>query len=717
MSKKGHVIDDGLSLPKIGNYDGRSAVTSLVRDTKTKEVLSVGIDRKPKRGSKNLITSGAVFEALYGHTQEGRIGSGGGRTGDTVNNYTTVTQGASALKDLDDVNLTFPVTHDYLLAFDSSVNQWKARAETYKTATELLTAIKTVDGSGSGLDADYLDNLNGSYYLDYNNFVNTPDLSLKEDKANKGVANGYASLNGTGKVPAAQLPSYVDDIVEGATKADFPATGEASKVYIALDTNKSYRWSGSAYVEVSPSDVNSVNGYTGIITLSTSDIGEGTNLYFTDARAQNAVQSSLDAKVNKAGDTMTGVLNVPVLNVEGYGFTRFNFGTNHDIFLTYGSTGNLYARTYDGTNHSFNYRIWHEGNDSPLAKVSDNENVTGAWTFGSSVRLTSATAALRLNNVSTTNRDALTAAGGDFLFNSTQTKLNYFDSTAWQVVASEAYVDSKVPSTTDDLTEGTSNLYYTDARSRAAISAGGDLTYDSATGVMSYTDPDILTGDAATAGQVVYADGSGGITSESDMQFVDAGLVLNNTLDAEGTSEDWLVINARHPSSSTALGSSGDALSIGMALPSLGTYSSYEQTFRMTHKWSGTNAILDFALGNTTADRAVALTLDNSGNLTATGDVTAYSDRRIKDNIKSINNALNRVLKLKGRFFNRIDTEDSSRVHIGFIAQEIKEIVPEVVSVNESGYHSVNYQVLVALLAEAIKEQQTMIEDLKMNNY
>ena len=112
-------------------------------------------------------------------------------------------------------------------------------------------------------------------------------LALKEDAANKGVANGYASLDGAGKVPAAQLPSYVDDVLEYADLASFPVTGETGKIYIALDTNFTYRWTGSAYVDIT-GKVDSVAGKTGVVTLDTNDVTEGTNLYFTDARAKAA---------------------------------------------------------------------------------------------------------------------------------------------------------------------------------------------------------------------------------------------------------------------------------------------------------------------------------------------------------------------------------------------------------------------------------------------
>ncbi len=95
-----------------------------------------------------------------------------------------------------------------------------------------------------------------------------------ENTANKGVAGGYAGLDGTGKVPAAQLPSYVDDVIEGANLAAFPGTGETGKIYVALDTNIAYRWTGSTYLEIVASP-----GTTDAITEGS------TNKFFTNARA------------------------------------------------------------------------------------------------------------------------------------------------------------------------------------------------------------------------------------------------------------------------------------------------------------------------------------------------------------------------------------------------------------------------------------------------
>lgn len=74
-----------------------------------------------------------------------------------------------------------------------------------------------------------------------------------EDISRKGKAGGYASLGDDGKVPSSQLPSYVDDVMEFASKSKFPSHGEQGKIYVDLATENIYRWSGSTYTEISPS--------------------------------------------------------------------------------------------------------------------------------------------------------------------------------------------------------------------------------------------------------------------------------------------------------------------------------------------------------------------------------------------------------------------------------------------------------------------------------
>ena len=183
-----------------------------------------------------------------------------------------------------------------------------------------LTSIAALSGTFGLLKKT----ANNSYTIDTNTYltgITSGDVTTAlgftpENVANKGIANGYASLNGDGKVPSSQLPSYVDDVIEVSSYGTLPTTGETGKIYITLDTNKIYRWSGSVYVEVSSSAAvwggitgtlsaqtdlqNALNAKENTITagttaqyyrgdktfqtLDTSVVPEGSNLYFTDAR-------------------------------------------------------------------------------------------------------------------------------------------------------------------------------------------------------------------------------------------------------------------------------------------------------------------------------------------------------------------------------------------------------------------------------------------------
>ena len=102
----------------------------------------------------------------------------------------------------------------------------------------------------------------------------------------------------------------------------------------------------------------------------------------------------------------------------------------------------------------------------------------------------------------------------------------------------------------------------------------------------------------------------------------------------------------------------------------------------------------------------------DGGTFTAVGDVVAYSDDRIKTNIKTIENALEKVISMRGVTYNRIDTEDKNE-KIGVIAQEIQKVIPQVITKDSTGTLGVAYGNITAILIEAIKEQQKQIDELK----
>lgn len=108
-----------------------------------------------------------------------------------------------------------------------------------------------------GDDTRLTDSRNAADVYSWAKAENKPSYTASEVGAiastDKGANNGVAELDSTGKVPSSQLPSYVDDVLEYNSQSAFPSTGETGKIYIAKDTNKTYRWSGTAYVEISES--------------------------------------------------------------------------------------------------------------------------------------------------------------------------------------------------------------------------------------------------------------------------------------------------------------------------------------------------------------------------------------------------------------------------------------------------------------------------------
>lgn len=136
---------------------------------------------------------------------------------------------------------------------------------------ELVTAIDAKDAATLGSAEDYAD----SCLLEAKDYADDQDASVLQDAKDyadsaassagssaaaasipltqKGVPSGVAELDANGLVPSAQLPSFVDDVLEYQDIYAFPATGETGKIYVSLADNKTYRWSGSAYTEISAS--------------------------------------------------------------------------------------------------------------------------------------------------------------------------------------------------------------------------------------------------------------------------------------------------------------------------------------------------------------------------------------------------------------------------------------------------------------------------------
>lgn len=144
----------------------------------------------------------------------------------------------------------------------------------------------------------------------------------------RGAANGVCPLGGDSKIPNAYLPSYVDDVLEYNSLSNFPSTGEAGKIYVEKDTNKTYRWSGTQYTEISSSLA------IGETTGTAFDGGKGKALEDNVANIMSnyvkEVSSFLDqstSTISNEDGKITLITSTPTF------YTEFQFGHFTDDFV------------------------------------------------------------------------------------------------------------------------------------------------------------------------------------------------------------------------------------------------------------------------------------------------------------------------------------------------------------------------------------------------
>ena len=261
---------------------------------------------------------------------------------------------------------TDPVTGDAVHSYASAAI---AQTTTNKNAIATLNGADTVNGSVAKKIKDAIGALDVTDNAVTNNFVTavsetdgkikvsravptianvsglTEALGNKLEKSLKGAANGLAELDAKGKVPAAQLPSYVDDVIEAyKSGADFyedsahtaakKITGESGKIYVDLHTNVTYRWSGTAYVEISASLA----------------LGETDSTAYRGDRGKIAYEHSQSAHARTdatatAGSTTNGKIKINGSDVTVYTHPAYTAKTSGLYKITVDATGHVSAAT------------------------------------------------------------------------------------------------------------------------------------------------------------------------------------------------------------------------------------------------------------------------------------------------------------------------------------------------------------------------------------
>lgn len=464
-----------------------------------------------------------------------------------------------------------------------------------------------------------------------------------------GAANGVATLGGDGKVPSSQLPSYVDDVVEVANYAALPAIGETGKIYITLDNNKVYRWTGSIYVEIAAN-----NAVWGAITGTLSN--------------QTDLQNALNAKLSSVGLTMPTAFTVSNSPLTGTGGTIAVTGAGTTAqyirgdgsLATFPSTSQeakrLITEVYNSTGATLTkgtvvYINGGQGNLPTVTKANANADNTSAQTYG------------LVQTDITNNNNGFVVVIGSLMDLDTQaypagTQLYLSGTTAGAYTSTKpsapihlVYVgivvrshptqgvievkiqngyeldelhdvsissvangnilqyDSatslwkNVAGTTTNIAEGT-NLYYTDARSRAALSfAAGSGAYNSTTGVITIpTNNNQIT------------NGAGYITSSALSNYVTLDTI--QTISAVKTFSSRIVLN-------NALNLTfNQTVSIGSnALCLYADKASTTSSLILADGGTGFNATISF---NNTSNKTYTLP-SSTGTLALTSDIPSLS--------------------------------------------------------------------------------------------
>jgi hypothetical protein len=246
--------------------------------------------------------------------------------------------------------------------------------------------------------------------------------------------------------------------------------------------------------------------------------------------------------------------------------------------------------------------------------------------------------------------------------------------------------------------------------SNGNVGSSGQILSSTVTGTAWIAAPSGGGGTLSGSGTTNYVSKWTGSTSLGNSIIFDNG---TNVGIGTASPSDKLHVRVSDTQGYVRIGGSNGAGNSRVFIAAEGDSSYMDSYGNNTHKPFSINANpLIFGIGNVLINTTTnsSYRLDVNGTIRASGDIIAYSDARVKENVNTIEGALDKVLHLRGVSYNKIGETDKK---VGVIAQEVLEVLPEVVSEDLQGMYSVAYGNIVGVLIEAIKEQQHQIEELK----
>ena len=248
-------------------------------------------------------------------------------TGAQVNTIETIKVNGNALTPDTNKAVLISTSNFFVNSLDTTQNTFNAITESIDSANMSISSNGENDISVSVSDSSH--NMLTRQLATSNDIraleTKTEDLkNSKLDTSLKGAANGVAELDANGKVLTSQLPSFVDDVIEAENFAALPNEGETGKIYVTLDDNKTYRWSGSTYVEISASLALGE-------TDSTAYRGDRGKVAYDHATDANKINSAVASGMYKVAGTADGhIASLTAMtgsDIEGL----MTFATNSEI--------------------------------------------------------------------------------------------------------------------------------------------------------------------------------------------------------------------------------------------------------------------------------------------------------------------------------------------------------------------------------------------------